>query len=184
MTGSWDGKALVWNSTLKKKIAEYANHKYAVTVYYNPLNDLVVSGSQDKALASWNWRDGKQAKRAEGAHGDIVREISAVEEVGFLTCSNDETIKLWSSDLEEIQTFSGHTAFVFTCKSRGLGSYFSGGEDKTIKVWNSETAVQTIQCPASIWCLAIGENGDIFSGCSDGFLRIFTTDITRRAPEK
>lgn len=89
MTGSWDGKGIVWNCNEQKKVSEFANHKYAVSVFYNKLNDSIISGSQDKALTSWSWRDGKQIKRVEGAHGDIIREITQVPEVGFLTCSND-----------------------------------------------------------------------------------------------
>jgi hypothetical protein len=37
----------------------------------------------------WNWKDGKKIKRYENAHNDIIREISIVEDVGFITCSND-----------------------------------------------------------------------------------------------
>ena len=59
-----------------------------------------------------------------------------VEDFGFITCSNDETIKLWSSDLEPVETMKGHTAFVFTCQSMGLGKYISGGDDNSIKIWN------------------------------------------------
>ena len=100
-----------------------------------------------------------------------------------MTSSNDETLKLWSSELEEIQTMSGHSAFIFTVKSKSLGSYISGGEDKTIKIWNDSTSVQTIQCPASVWSLAFDENGDIYAGFSDGALRVFTKDMVRRAPQ-
>lgn len=70
-----------------------------MTVFYNELTDEVVSGSQDKALTIWSWKDGKQKKRKEGAHNDIIREISPISEVGFVTCSNDETVKLWTSEL-------------------------------------------------------------------------------------
>jgi len=45
----------------------------------------------------------------------------------MVTCSNDETLKLWSADLELIQTFSGHSAFVFAVKAIRLGTYISGG---------------------------------------------------------
>lgn len=31
--------------------------------------------------------------------------------------------------------------------------------------------------------MAVDENGDIYAGCSDGFLRVFTTDLGRRAPQ-
>ena len=30
---------------------------------YNPLTDQIISGSQDKALNSWNWKTGKVIKR-------------------------------------------------------------------------------------------------------------------------
>lgn len=46
---------------------------HAVAVYHNKMNDTIVSGSQDKALNVWNWRDGKKIKRLEKAHGDIIR---------------------------------------------------------------------------------------------------------------
>lgn len=53
----------------------------------------------------------------------------------IITCSNDEKLKLWSADLDLIQTFTGHSAFVFSVKALKLGKYISGGEDKVIKVW-------------------------------------------------
>jgi phospholipase A-2-activating protein len=59
-----------------------------------------------------------------------------VEGTGMIiTCSNDEKLKLWSADLDLIQTFTGHSAFVFSVKALKLGKYISGGEDKVIKVW-------------------------------------------------
>lgn len=154
MTGSWDGKAIVWEISTHKAITEFTNHKHAVSVHYNSLTQTVISGSQDKALNSWNWKNGTPVKRVESAHNDIIREISAVEEVGFITCSNDETIKLWTSELELIHTFTGHTGFIFSVKASKLGSYFSGGDDKALKIWENEECVKTIQFPASIWSIA------------------------------
>ena len=55
----------------------------------------------------------------------------------IVTCSNDESIKVWSGDLEPIQTLLGHTAFVFSVKAMRLGFYASGGEDKTLKIWDN-----------------------------------------------
>lgn len=55
VTGSWDGKAIVWETNSMKKVAEYTNHKHAVSVHYDANTKLVISGSQDKALNSWKW---------------------------------------------------------------------------------------------------------------------------------
>ena len=43
------------------------------------------------------------------------------------TCSNDESVKIWSGDLEPIQTLLGHTAFVFSVKAIKMGHNASGG---------------------------------------------------------
>jgi phospholipase A-2-activating protein len=87
--------------------------------------------------------------------------------------------------LEEIQNFVGHTAFVFSVKSLGLGLYISGGDDRSVRVWKDNTCEQSIQLPASVWQLAFdNENHDIIVGCSDGFLRIFTQDAQRKAPQQ
>ena len=72
-----------------------------MSVFYNSINGYVVSGSQDKALNLWDWKNGNKIKRVENAHNDIVREISDVEGSGMLiTCSNDDKLKLWSADLD------------------------------------------------------------------------------------
>jgi len=63
VTGSWDAKAIVWNLTTHKMVTEYGQHKHAVTVFYNRTTDQVVSGSQDKALNVWDWRNGAKYKR-------------------------------------------------------------------------------------------------------------------------
>lgn len=90
VTGSWDGKAIVWNLTTHKAISEYADHKHAVTVFYNKTSDNVVSGSQDKALNLWDWKNGSKIRRVEAAHDDIIREIADIEGSGMIiTCSND-----------------------------------------------------------------------------------------------
>ena len=73
VTGSWDGCATVWKLSTKSKVSQYKQHKYAVSVYYNSMNDTIISGSQDKALNMWQWQDGKKLKRHENAHNDIIR---------------------------------------------------------------------------------------------------------------
>ena len=56
-----------------------------------------------------------------------------ISDIGFLTCSNDETLKIWSMDLELIQELLGHTGYVFSCKYKS--NILSGSDDRTAKVW-------------------------------------------------
>lgn len=93
-------------------------------------------------------------KRVENAHNDIIREIADIDGSGMIvTCSNDESVKIWSGDLEPITTLLGHTAFVFSVKAVSLGLYVSGGEDKTLKIWQEDHCVQDVQLPGSIWSI-------------------------------
>ena len=90
-------------------------------------------------------------------------------------------MKIWSSDLEPIQTLLGHSAFIFSVKALKLGYYASGGEDKGLKLWDNDHCVQDIQLPGSIWSITFDEHYDIFTAGSDGIIRTFTTNEARRA---
>lgn len=63
ITGSWDGKAIVWSLTSRAKVSEYTEHKHAVAVFFNPTTNQIVSGSQDKALNLWEWQTGNKVLR-------------------------------------------------------------------------------------------------------------------------
>jgi phospholipase A-2-activating protein len=75
------------------------------------------------------------------AHDDIIREIAFVPGVGYLTCSNDCSIKVWSHSLEILITMRGHDGFVFTCKPllyKCLQYYVSGADDNKVKLWDED----------------------------------------------
>ena len=113
VSGSWDGTANIWSVSQNKVIANLKGHTHAVAVLAIGANNLVVTGSQDGNLNIWEASTGKLIKKKERAHADIIREIASVQQDGFLTCSNDETVKLWSLDGNELLCNRGHTSFVF-----------------------------------------------------------------------
>ena len=55
------------------------------------------------------------------AHKDIIREIVLVEDLGFLTVSNDQNMKLWTFEGDSIKEMVSHNAFVFSCVQIGFG---------------------------------------------------------------
>jgi phospholipase A-2-activating protein len=69
------------------------------------------------------------------AHEDIVRGFSEVPGLGFASCSNDETVKLWSLDGTNLQVLKGHNGFVFSVMTLDSGEIVSGSDDCTVRVW-------------------------------------------------
>ncbi|CAD8212029.1 unnamed protein product [Paramecium pentaurelia] len=179
ISGSWDATAIIWDISQMKQLYRLNGHKYGVAVYGDE-NLNFITGSQDGILHSWS----KETKiKSVEAHKDIIREILPSPLGGYITCSNDETIKLWSKDLELIQTFLGHKSFVFTMKIH-MDQVISGGDDRLVIIWNLDgTPKQTIQLPDTVWTVAINNYNDIIIGTSDGKVRVFTSDPIRFASQ-
>lgn len=77
-------------------------------------------------------------KSISNAHGNIIRSISLIENVGVLTASNDDTLKVWSFSGEMLQEIKGHQAFVFSGASLSKDTYISASEDHTMKIWSNQ----------------------------------------------
>lgn len=72
-----------------------------------------------------------------------------------MSCSNDEKVKLWSTDGQLINSFGGHSGFVFTCAALLNGDIASGGDDCTVRIWNVEdgSCKQVIPLPRTVWSI-------------------------------
>ena len=151
---------------------------HAVTVAVDPTSDLIITGSQDKALRWWSatHTNDQFVREIKNAHDDIVRSIFVHSEI-VVTGSNDGSIKVWSTD-GLVGRMDGHENFVFSVHAFG-SSTVSSGEDRTVRVWSLETlgpAVQVIRHPGTVWFAHfIGSADRIITGCSDGIVRIFSS---------
>lgn len=114
VSGSWDGTANVWSVSQNKVLHTLKGHSHAVCVLALGAINRIVTGSQDGNLNLWEASTGKLLKKKEKAHGDIIREIALVTGIGLVTCSNDESVRLWDFDLNELQSNRGHSSFIFT----------------------------------------------------------------------
>lgn len=179
VSGSWDKTARVWHG--QRCVATLSGHTQAVwAVALLPDHALVLTGSADKAVFLWN--NGKCERKFIG-HEDCVRGLAVISDVEFLSCSNDTTVRRWQTSGECLGIYAGHTDYVYDiCLSSCREYFISCSEDQTVKVWKENTCVQTINLPAkSLWAVAYLYNGDIAVGGSDGTLRVFTKDKSRRA---
>lgn len=174
VSGSWDGSAIVWDFETQSVVYKLEGHSHAVSVLAID-DERFVTGSQDKNLNIWNGK--KKEKTIPNAHEDIIRELRRYGDFAFLSCSNDEIIKMWSFDGEIITTCSGHTAFVFSlCVILDKGIMVSGSDDKTIKFWQNDNCIQTVAHPSTLWCVRCDTDGAIITACADGFTRVFSSN--------
>ncbi|XP_060069922.1 phospholipase A-2-activating protein-like [Ylistrum balloti] len=179
LSGSWDKTAKVWLN--KKCVMTLEGHESAVwAVAILPEQGYMLTGSADKSIKIW--KAGKCEKTLTG-HEDCVRDIAVLKKPEFLSCSNDATIRHWSITGDCIGVYYGHENFVYSLSVLPNGEDFvSSGEDRTVRVWQGGQVVQTIAHPSmSVWSVCVLANGDIVSGSSDGFVRVFTTHPEKTA---
>lgn len=100
----------------------------------------------------------------------------------LLSASNDGVIRVWTLKGDLISELHGHEAFIYCLAVLPDGKFVSSGEDRTVRIWQATSCIQTITLPAvSVWSVAACDNGDIITGSSDKVARIFTTDYGRVA---
>ncbi|KAF4644314.1 PUL domain-containing protein [Toxoplasma gondii] len=189
----------------KIKVAEFLVSS-AVSVLTLREPQLLVTGSQDKALNFWSI-SGHLEKTIPDAHDDIIRALdylslpssssasssSSSPSSAVLSASNDQLVKAWSLDGSLLAQFEGHSAFVFDVTASRLRAnvFFTASDDCTCKVWEvqdeesrrlSGRATQTLLHAATVWRVAELPTGDIVTCCEDGKLRVWTQDEARALP--
>mmetsp|Transcript_4940 Transcript_4940/g.4125 ORF Transcript_4940/g.4125 Transcript_4940/m.4125 type:complete len:244 (-) Transcript_4940:57-788(-) len=101
-----------------------------------------------------------------------------------MSCSNDESIKLWTYGGDLLNTLTGHSSFVFSVTLGLLGRFFSGSEDKTVIVWKNDAKDQLINHPNTVWMVRCDEDGDVITACNDGLARVFSESEERKATQE
>lgn len=177
LTGSWNGKAILWDATTGRILRTYHGHTEAISsLDFSPNGRTFVAGSLDATATVWNVSKGTLLTRLIG-HGreyqrvidneDGTRTIrlgshpNAINGVLFspngkhvLTCSHDRNAILWDAENgQRLRTFAGHTGGVTSIAFSFDGQrILSGSSDST----------------AILWDLGSGNSLHVLKGHSDG----------------
>ncbi len=150
-----------------------------LAVAFTPDGQQIVSGSADKTLKFWDSQTGALNRTLTG-HRLAVTAIAMIPGAPPLiaSASADATIKLW--DLATgalVQTLTGHTAAIRAIAVSPNGTWLaSGGEDRTIRLWNLVT--QQERClPGHSWPVAalqfMPDGKTLVSGSWDHSLKLW-----------
>jgi len=109
--------------------------------------DVLISGSRDKTIISWNLKADSAnpdiagtPKRSLQGHNHIVNDVVLSSDGAFaLSCSWDGTLRLWDlSTGQTTKTFKGHSKDVLSVAfSSDNRQIVSGSRDRTLKLWNT-----------------------------------------------
>merc|ERR1712100_87730 len=109
--------------------------------------DVLISGSRDKTIISWNLNpenlqpeEAGVPKRSLVGHSHFVEDVVLSSDVAFvLSCSWDGTLRLWDLKTgETTKKFIGHSkdilSVAFSADNRQI---VSGSRDRSLKLWNT-----------------------------------------------
>lgn len=182
LSASWDSTAKVWKDgdcvhTLK-------GHEATVWAVL-PLEDAeghILTASGDRTIKLWA---GERCVRTYTGHADAVRSLAHVSGIGFLSASNDGTVRLWELGGTCLHVQHASESFVYSVAVLPTGEWMTSSEDRTVKIWPSGggECVQSMTHPANVWACAALPNGDIVAGCADGNAYVWTRAPARAAAE-
>ncbi|KAL3660933.1 hypothetical protein V7S43_013949 [Phytophthora oleae] len=193
LSGSWDGTARVWSLETLQCLHVLPGHENGVCVLSLPDGSLVTgsTGQQvgnsvaDFKLRFWA-KDTFALTNTLMDHQGPIRQLALVPDIGFVSCSNDGSVKLRTLDgtvvasMEHPLNAEGKPGFVLGVCVLNSGFFVSASEDCTARLWSQEGAlIQTVEHPGGLWCVTALPNGDFATGCDDKVVRVFTHDAAR-----
>ncbi|KAI9832989.1 MAG: hypothetical protein M1826_000768 [Phylliscum demangeonii] len=206
VSGAWDGQGRIWRVGKWDCDAVLEDHQGSVWAVLAWSPDLLVTGEShdttplgdesadergaagcaDRLLRVFD-RRGKLVRTIKGTP-DVIRALCRVPQAHpsgaqFASASNDGVIRLWNLEGRQFGELHGHDNFIYSLASLPTGELVSSGEDRTVRIWQGTSCVQTITHPTiSVWCVAAcAASGDIVSGASDRMVRLFSRAEDRYA---
>jgi eukaryotic-like serine/threonine-protein kinase len=113
---------------------------------------LLVSGSADNTIKTWDMVTGKLRQTLEGHSAPVTSVALSQDGKTLVSGSEDKTIKIWDVPTSTLRhTLTEHTAEVYAVALSLNGETIaSGSQDFTVKLWNAETGelIRTLSQPA------------------------------------
>ena len=144
--GASGGLVKIWDVDKKQAIAQLeGDSRWVYTVKFSPDGRLLASGGYDGKIQLWDVANWEQVGTLQNRGTAYTVDFSLNAKV--LASTGHETVELWSVESgEKITTLKRHTSWVRSVAFAPDGvTLASGGDDRTVRVQNIETHLQTLQ---------------------------------------
>jgi len=195
ITGNYKGVIKIYD-TDTNKYKKYKIHSAEIKCLLHlkglhSYNNNLASGCKDGTVRISNLNSGKTFHTLLEHTASVNAIIHIIDKFNcfcIVTASSDTNIKLWNLQHQSgypkcFKTlFNGHTEAVTCLTNINKSLFASGGDDKTIRVWNkfNGEGVRVIGLTNTISCLnsfaKIDYTEFIVNGCNDGTLNIWKKD--------
>jgi WD40 repeat protein len=135
LSGGRDTSIKVWTLKGEEKHS-LREHQNSVLSIQKINDNTFISGSRDQHIIVWkNYQAVKKIK----IHSAIVLSLCRISENSFASGSGDNMIKIADLEGAILQTFTGHTNWVWQVIKLDENTIASCSEDNSIKIWNIES---------------------------------------------
>lgn len=130
-------------------LSDLKGHKRKVTcMCLDQERGQLLTGSHDQTVRVWNCQTGEcEATTQVGGEVDSMLMQAGFLFVGVKTAQGQGQIKVWNMSNMQHTVLEGHVGQV-TALAAANGMLFSGGQDKTIRVWKVNPATGNFECAA------------------------------------
>lgn len=147
-------------------------------------NGDLMTGSKDGYIRFYNSESGNKSELK--AHERSVYCILLLSPSIFVSCSADQTIKVWHMESQTPKKlFKGHTSYVWCMEKVSEKKFLSGSKDKKIILWNIEKENSEMIYEGHediVRCIKMKSNEEFLSCSADG--TVIEWDLNNSKPKK
>ena len=141
LTGSLDGKAMLWDAQTGQLIREFLGHKNHVNaVSFSPDGAEILTGSSDTTAMLWDTQSGAHLQTFSGHIREIKKVFFMPDERRILTVSGTGKALLWDRESgRQLESLANYNMSVSTAGLSTDGKYMVLGGSKKAVLWNVES---------------------------------------------